>query len=102
MGLAILGLASTSITDIGAVSGLTSLTRLFLDDNSITDIGALIGLTSLTVLILNNNPSLTNIQPLLDNTGLGTDDRVYLQSTNVSCTDVAALQAKGVTVTSDC
>jgi len=27
---------------------------------------------------------------------------VFLESTNVSCTDVAALQAKGVTVYSDC
>jgi hypothetical protein len=39
---------------------------------------------------------------LLDNTGLGAGDTVYLQFTNVSCTDVAALEAKGVTVLSDC
>jgi len=46
------------------------------------------------------NPDLTDIQPLLDNTGLGAGDTVYLQATSVSCTDVAALQAKGVTVQS--
>ena len=38
---------------------------------------------------------------LLDNTGLGAGDIVYLQRTNVSCTDVAALRAK-VRVRSDC
>jgi hypothetical protein len=56
----------------------------------------------LTRLELSDNPNLTDIQPLLDNTGLGAGDRVYLLSTSVSCTDVAALRAKGVTVGSDC
>ena len=78
-----------------------SLTDLRLGGNSITDISALSGLTSLTFLFLHNN-SITDIQPLLDNTGLGADDWVDLRSTNVSCTDVALLQAKGATVTSGC
>ena len=39
---------------------------------------------------------------LLDNTGLGVDDTVDLKSTNASCTDVAALETKGVSVSSDC
>jgi hypothetical protein len=56
----------------------------------------------LTFLYLDNNPNLTDIQPLLDNTGLGAGDTVNLESTSVSCTDVAALQAKGVEVHSDC
>ena len=100
--LTFLDLSSNSITDISALSGLTSLTSLHLNNNSITDISALSGLTSLTSLDLSNNPNLTDIQPLLDNTGLGAGDVVQVQSTNVSCTDVTALQAKGVTVTSDC
>ena len=91
-----------SITDISALSGLTSLTFLFLNDNSITDISALSGLTSLTFLFLHDNPDLTDVQPLLDNTGLGPGDQVFLMNTNVSCADVAALEAKGVTVGSDC
>jgi hypothetical protein len=41
-------------------------------------------------------------RPLLDNTGLAAGDIVWLGSTGVSCTDVAALEAKGVTVQSDC
>ncbi len=94
-------IARNSITDIGPLSGLTSLTFLGLYNNSISDISALSGLTSLTDLSLRYT-SITNIQSLLDNTGLGAGDTVYLQSTNVSCTDVAALQAKGVTVQSDC
>jgi hypothetical protein len=51
---------------------------------------------------LTNNATLSNIQALLDNTGLGLGSIVHLGGTNVSCTDVAALQAKGVTVHSDC
>ncbi len=100
--LRVLLLNHNSITDIGPLSGLTSLRQLELASNSITDISALSGLTSLEYLILDNNPNLTDIQPLLDNTGLGTGDDVDLRSTNVSCTDVAALEAKGVPVDSDC
>ena len=100
--LTFLQLGFNSITDISALSGLTSLETLFLDINSITDISALSGLTSLFFLTLDDNPDLSNIQPLLDNTGLGAGDTVTLTSTSVSCADVAALKAKGVTVTSDC
>ena len=90
------------ITGISALSGLTSLTVLRLDHNWwITDVSALSGLTSLTLLHLNYN-SISDIQALLDNTGLGADDLVDLRSTTVSCANVAALEAKGVTVESDC
>ncbi len=97
-----LGLSGNSISDISALSGLTSLTFLSLATNSITDISALSGLTSLSSLYLNSNVNLSNIQPLLDNTGLGTGDRVFLRGANVGCADVAALEAKGVTVDSNC
>ena len=108
-----LDLRLNSITDVSGLSGLTSLTALTLYANWISDISALSGLTRLgdveggffragPDLNLSNNPNLTTIQPLLDNEGLGAGDTVYLQSTSVRCTDVAALQAKGVTVTSDC
>jgi internalin A len=100
--LTTLGLDGNSISDIGALSGLTSLTILLLASNSITDIGVLSGLTSLTILDLTNNLNLANLQPLLDNTGLGAGDLVSLLSTSVTCTDVSALQAKGMSVLSDC
>ena len=59
---------------------------------------------SLGDLDLSNNPNLTDIQPLLDNTGIGVGGSytINLLNTNVSCSDVAALEAKGVLVTSDC
>ena len=111
--LTVLTLYSNSISDISALSGLTNLMVLTLYNNSISDINALSGLTGLgdvdgpyyrpgPALNLSNNPNLTNIQPLLANTGLGVGDSVDLRSTNVSCADVAALEAKGVTVGSDC
>ncbi len=75
--------------------------------SSITDISELSGLTSLSHIDLRSNPDLSNIQPLLDNTGLGGNtvgvpDLVDLRFTGVSCTEVTALQAKGVTVHSAC
>ena len=76
-----------------------SLTTLNLRRNAITDISALGGLKGLTELDLEDNPTLTDIQPLLDNTGLGAGDRVGLSYTSVSCAELAALAAKGVTVT---
>ena len=116
-----LRLNDSSISDISALRGLTSLTALILDDNllsdisvlrgltnleslwlsgnMITDISALSGLPRLTGLRLYNNP-ISDIQPLLDNTGLGAGDTVDLRSTSVSCADVTALEAKGVTVRS--
>jgi Leucine-rich repeat (LRR) protein len=97
-----LRLWDNSISDISVLSGLTNLANLNLAHNSIADISALSGLTNLTSLWLFNNPNLTDIQALLDNTGLGAGDTVYIWSTNVSCTDVAALEAKEVTVLSDC
>ena len=97
--LEFLDLVNTSISDISALSELTNLVfGLRLDDNSITDIGALRGLTKLTELQLRFNPDLTDIQPLLDNTGLGAGDRVLLDGTNVICSEVVALGAKGVEV----
>ena len=93
---------SLDLSEGGDGSGLTSLEYLFLFSNGISDISPLSGLDSLKRLDLENNPNLSDIQALLDNTGLGAGDEVHLKGTGVSCTDVAALQAKGVTVYSDC
>ena len=98
-----LDLSVASITDITALTGLTSLESIVLSNNSITDISALSGLpaTPVTSVGLGNNPDLTDIQPLLNNTGLGAGDDVGLLGTMVSCEDVALLADKGVAVTSD-
>ena len=105
-------LENSSITDIGPLSGLTAMLDLTLASGSVTDLSALSGLTELRWLDLKNNVDLTDIQPLLDNTGLGPGwydssgryqgDVVDLTSTSVTCTAVAALEAKGVFVASDC
>ena len=97
-----LNLTYNSISDISPLSGLTGLAVLRLYNNPITDIGALRGLTSLTELHVHDLPDLSNIQPLLNNAGLGEGDRVILMRSNVSCADAAALQAKGVSVGSNC
>ena len=98
-GLTYVDLSSNSITDISALSGLASLTALGLYGNSITDITALGRLTSLSNVRLSSNPGLTNIQPLLDRAGI---EEVSLLGTNVSCEDVALLERTGVIVFSAC
>ena len=100
--LTVLDASSSGIESVVGIQNLRSPTGLGLAQNSITDISSLSRLTSLTNLLLDGNPALSNIQPLLDNTGLGAGDAVDLRLTSVSCTDVAALEAKGVAVTSDC
>ena len=90
------------LSDISALSGFTSLQDLWIQGNSITDISALSGLTNLRMIDLNRNANLTNIQPLLDNGGLGVGDFINLSFTNVSCADVAALEAKRINVASNC
>ena len=111
-GLTDLSASSSRIESLVGIQNLTSLRFLYLNGSSITDISALSGLTRLgrdisepwvyPGLDLDNNPSLTDIQPLLNNPGLGWGDFVFLRSTSVSCRDVAALEAKRVRVMSDC
>jgi internalin A len=100
--LTFLGLSSTSLAEIGWMSGLTKLRQLWMRENSITSLGVLRGLTSLSDLNLEGNSTLSDIQPLLENAGLGPGDEVNLKSTAVGCGDVASLEAKGVTVLSGC
>ncbi|MCH7855709.1 MAG: leucine-rich repeat domain-containing protein [Gemmatimonadetes bacterium] len=100
--LTTLGLNGNSISDITPLSGLTNLTSLDLGSNSISDISALTAVTNFRALSLSANFNLTDIQPLLDNAGLGAGDDVSLDGTNVSCADITLLVAKGVTVGSNC
>jgi Leucine-rich repeat (LRR) protein len=92
----------TPITDISALASLSNLVRVFLTDNDITDIGSLQGLTQLSDIELSGNASLADITALLNNTGMGIDDQIWLGSTSVSCTDVTTLEATGAGVNSDC
>jgi internalin A len=98
--LDLLNLHANSLTSVGTLSA--SITTLTLWDNGLTDISGLEPLVALTAVSIENNPNLSDIQPLLDNLGLGAGDRVWLSATGVSCGDVSALEAKGVMVMSDC
>ncbi|HSH74117.1 MAG TPA: leucine-rich repeat domain-containing protein [Longimicrobiales bacterium] len=95
-------ICGNAFDDISDLAPLVNLRVLCTGANSLTDVSAVAGMTNLEELSLVNTPSLSNIQPLLDNPGLGAGDRVDLNNTGVSCSDVAALEAKGVTVFSGC
>jgi len=100
-----LSLFENGISDISSLSALTAMQFLWLQNNLISDISVLGPMPNLVLLYLSDNAGLGNIQPLLDNAdngGLGPGDTVYLDGTGVSCTDVAALAAKGATVKSSC
>ena len=118
-----LHLNNNSVSDISAVAGLTNLTQLRLGGNSVSDISALAGLiyleelefwnnsvsdisvlaslTQLTELNLGGN-SISDISPLVDNTGLGSEDRVWLWGNPLSYpslrTHIPTIQKRGVNV----
>jgi hypothetical protein len=84
------------------LAGLTDLTVLGHEGASITDIGPLSGLTLMITLVLDGNMGLVDIQPLIDNPGIGSGDTVQLDDTSVSCASIATLVARGVSVGSRC
>ena len=94
--------SSRGIRSLVGIQNLTSLVNLDLGSNSITGLGSLSGLTGLRFLRLHDNPNLRDIQALLDNSGLGPGSTVHLTDTDVSCADVALLEAEGGIVISDC
>ena len=93
-----LRLAGNPISDLSPLQGLTSLLHLELTTASVTDLGPLRELTNLRNLDLRWNADLSDIQPLIDNPGLGDGDIVELRFTKVTCADQARLAAKGVEV----
>ena len=70
-------LGDNQICDISAVSGLTKLTTLRLGQNQISDISAVSYLTNLTYLYLNSD-QISDIFALVENTGLGSGDTIFL------------------------
>ena len=100
--LTILHVQNNDVVDVGPLAGLTALETLNLRSNRITDLTALGGLVNLSELYLSSNSSLSNVQPLIENDGLGEGDEIELDATQVSCDDVAVLQARGATVSSRC
>jgi internalin A len=90
------------LTDLDGLEALTGLSVINVWGNAITDVSALGGLGALVFVGLHYNPDLSDIGALLDNPDLGAGTDVNLTGTGVSCADVAALQAKGAAVISDC
>jgi hypothetical protein len=101
-GLTSIDLRFHSIQDISILSELPGMVSLVVGYNQINDISVLSELTNLDYLGLAGNPIPSDLQPLIDNTGLGTGDQVFLDNIVVDCAQVAILQGRGVTVTSSC
>ena len=102
-----LDLTENEIVDISPLSGLANLTTLWLDENEIVDISSLSGLPNLAELDLHNN-QISDIAPLVNNTGIDTDDDVglsynqlLLQPGSPDMLDIEALQERGVRVDFD-
>lgn len=100
--LEVLSLGGTAVADLSALGGLSRLSTLGLEGTRVHDLGPLLGLADLARLDLTGNMQLSDVQPLLFHTSFGAGDAARLERTGVSCTDVAALQTRGVTVTSSC
>ncbi len=105
--LTYLDLDGNSISDISGVSELTNLTRLELGGSggsNLSDLSPLANLTNLTILWLYGN-NISDLSSLIDNTGLGSGDKVYVQSNPLSYqsihTHIPTLQSRGVTVEFD-
>ncbi len=97
-----LDLGRNAVPDLSPLAELDNLLIVGLERTTVTDLGPLADMLLLSFLVLDDNRELSDIQPLLDNPGVGRDDTVQLQGTAVSCEDVALLEAKRAKVTSNC
>lgn len=102
LSLEILELGGTAVSDLRPLGGLARLTTLGLAGTRVHDLGPLIGLLGLTRLDLRGNMQISDVQPLLFHPSFGDGDAVRLEGTGVSCTDIAALEARAVVVLSTC
>jgi hypothetical protein len=97
-----LNITFNEISDLSALRSMTQLTTLRLYNNPTTDIGPLEGLTKLHEVHLHDLPSLSDVQPLLDNPGVGEGDQFPLFNSGIRCEDVGELRARGVSVGGTC
>lgn len=92
-----LDISYNGISELAALRGMTRLTTLRVYNNPIADIDAMRDLTSLSELHVHDLTDLETIRPLVENTGLGSGDLVYVYGSN-ACSDARALRDKGVSV----
>ena len=99
-GMRTLTLNATGINDLTAMAGMPSMRLLFAANNGISDIGPLSGLGNLTHLHLFSN-DITDFSPIESSCGLV---QLLAQNNPAACPDPSldALEACGVSVTSDC
>jgi Leucine-rich repeat (LRR) protein len=99
-----LDLSDNQVSGIAHLANLTNLTYLSLYSNQISNISYLANLTNLMWLYLHNN-LIADIYPLVQNGGLGTGDRVYLDGNPLSevsiNTYIPEIVARGVIVSYD-
>ena len=89
-----------NISDISGIEYCNNLTSLSLWGNQIIDISDLIGLTNLNWIDLSNN-QVININALIQNSGIGNGDIVYLTNNPLTSASIAYIQDlkdRGVTV----
>ena len=91
-------LTNNSIEDIAPLRRLHALEVLRLENNKITDVSAIGGLDQLRELSVARNWSLSDVQPLLHNQGIATDDELDLRFTAVRCSDINTFANRGVTL----
>jgi Leucine-rich repeat (LRR) protein len=92
-----------NISDISGIEYCTNLVTLNLEDNQLVDLSDLIGLANLNWIGLSNN-QIVNINALVQNSGIGSGDTVYLNGNPLSATSISYisdLEARGVTVYHD-
>ena len=99
-----LNIYGNQISNISALSSLTNLSQLRLNYNQISDISPLASLVNLGYVSLNGN-QISDISLLLENSGLGEGDEVYLEDNNLDLREgsedmenIRALEDRGVTV----
>lgn len=90
-------ISDSADSGLSPLAGLSGLTDLWLDNNDISNVTALAGLTNLQALSLAGNYNLYNISSLINNSGLGQGDYVYLP-TDISPNDIQALNDKNINV----
>ena len=102
LALQALDVGRNTVPDISALDELNDLLLVGLERTTVTDLSPLGDMLLLSYVVLDDNRDLSDIQPLLDNRGVGRDDTVQLERTAVSCEDIALLREKRATVTSNC
>ncbi|MFC1784100.1 leucine-rich repeat domain-containing protein [Candidatus Neomarinimicrobiota bacterium] len=88
-------------TDFSTIASLTLLEIFGVAGNNLIDIGFLKDLQNLKTLYLSTN-LITDIKPLIDNQGIGSDDYVRLRNNPLSVssinTYIPELESRGVTI----